>query len=338
MGIIDRLHKLFSLLFIMKNFCDYLSVRWKIQKNGKVYFETKPDRLYIDINYTDIREKEVTEHLYVLSKLCHNRTIYTYGKEKNEIGICAFNKKTLLKFDLYSIVNIVPPAINAGVFIEEYDGDFFLVGIKDKLKFIIRKRNKSDILLLRDIFIYEEYDKYLPDLQGKIVLDVGGYIGDTAIYFSHLGASTVYVYEPHPILYKMMIKNIELNNIKNIKAINCGTSNENSIISIKERNSSDGPTAVFGLELPREREGRAVEVKVVSFKEIIDNIGEIDFMKMDCEGYESQALLSCDKVHLKKIKKMVVEYHADPEMIITHLEKNGFSVKVEKHLLIASLL
>lgn len=338
MEIIDRLHKLFSLLFIMKNFCDYLSVRWKIQKSGKVYFETKPDRLYIEINYTDIREKEVTEHLYILSKLFHNKTIYMYGKEKNEIGICAFNKKTLLKFDLFSVVNIVHPALNAGVFVEEYDEDFFLVGIKDNLKFIIRKRNKSDILLLRDIFIYEEYDKYLPDLQGKIVLDIGGYIGDTAIYFSHLGASTVYVYEPHPELYKMMIKNIELNNARNIKTINCGAGNEDSFISIKQNKSADGPTAVFGLKLPKEREGKSVRIKVVSLEKIIENIGEIDFLKMDCEGCEFPALLSCDRIHLERIKKMLVEYHGNPEKIVTHLEKNGFSVRVEKHLLIASLL
>ena len=54
-------------------------------------------------------------------------------------------------------------------------------------------------------------------IKGKIVLDIGGYIGDTAVYFSKLGASMVYVYEPHPVLYQILTKNIELNNLKNIK-------------------------------------------------------------------------------------------------------------------------
>lgn len=329
MKMINKFYKLFLLIFVMKNICTYFSVRWKIKSKGKVCFKTKPDRLYIEINQTDIMEKEATECLYILSKLLYSKTINYYDEEKNEIGICAFDRKTVLKFDLFLIGNIVCPALNAGIFIEEYDNTFFLATTKDELKFIIRKRNKSDILLLKDIFVSEEYDKYLADIQGKIVLDIGGYIGDTATYFSHLGASIVHVYEPHPVLYKMMIKNIELNNIKNVKTNNYGISDECSIIPIKEKKSSNGPTAVFGLELPEKNQGKTVEIKTVSFKEIIENIGEVDFMKMDCEGCEFPALLSCDRLHLKKIKKMVVEYHSNPEKIIKHLENCGFSVELE---------
>ena len=340
----EKFYKLFLLIFVMKNPYDYFSVRWNIKNKGKVYFKTKPDRLYIEINQTDIREKEATECLYILSKLLYNKIINSYDEANNEIGICAFNKKTFLKFDLFLIGNIVYPALSTGFFIEEYDNDFFLVTIKDKYKFIIRKEIKQDIKVLKYTFIktltdtHDEYGKYLPDLKGKIVLDIGGYIGDTAVYFSNLGASMVYVYEPHPVLYQILIKNIELNNLKNVKTINCGASNENSIIFTKEDNFHNRPTGTFRLELSRQSEGKKVEMKTVSFKEIIENIGEIDFMKMDCEGCEFRALLSCDRLHLKRIRKMVVEYHSKPEKIITHLEKNGFSVKVEKQFLIASLL
>lgn len=331
MEIMNKFYKLFLLIFVMKNLYVYLLVRWKIKSRGNVYFETRPDRLYIEINQTDIREMEATECLYILSKLLYNKIISSYDEARNELGICAFNKKTVLKFDLFLIGNIVYPALISGIFVEEYDNDFFLVTVKNKYKFIIRKRNKSDIFLLKDIFVSEEYDKYLPDLRDKIVLDIGGYIGDTAIYFSHLGASVVYVYEPHPVLYKMMIKNIELNNIKNIKTSNCGISDEDSIISIKEKKSAEGPTAVFGLDMPEENQGKTVEVKVVSFKKIIEHIGDIDFMKMDCEGCEFQALLSCDTIYLKKIRKMVVEYHDNPENIKKHLEDSGFFVEPENN-------
>ena len=334
----DRLHKLSSLLFTMKNSYIYFCVRWSIKSKGKVYFKTKPDRLYIEINQTDIKERGVTECLYALSKLLCNKIINSYSKEKNELGICAFNKKTVLKFDIFHIGNIVYLALSAGFFIEEYDNDFFLVTVKDKLKFMIRKEIRSDILILRNAFVYEEYGKYMPDIQGKIILDIGGFIGDTAIYFSHLGASIVYVYEPHPVLYQIMIKNIELNNIKNIITKDFGVSDENSIISVKENKSFSGPTSGFGLKVPKEREGKTVEIKVVSLREIIEDIGEIDFLKMDCEGYELQSLLSCKRIHLEKIKKMVVECHDNSEQIVTHLRKNGFFVKVEKQFLIASLL
>ena len=58
---------------------------------------------------------------------------------------------------------------------------------------------------------------------------------------------------------------------------------------------------------------------------------EIDFMKMDCEGCEFQALLSCDTIYLRKIRKMVVEYHSNPEKIITHLEDSGFFVEPQNN-------
>lgn len=334
----EKFYKLFLLIFVMKNFSAYLLVLWKIKTEGKVYFKTKPDRLSIEINLSDIKQKEATECLYLLSRLLYNKKVYSYDQLKNEIGICAFNKKTVLKFDLFLMGNIVYPTLRAGFFIEEYDNDFFLVTIKDGLKFIVRKENKYDILILKDIFVYEEYGKYLPNVQGKTVLDIGGYIGDTAIYFSQLGASIVHVYEPHPVLYRMLVKNVALNNLKNIKTNNCGSSDEDSIISIKEKRMFDGPTWSFGLELPKEQEGKAVEIETVSFKKIIESIGEIDFMKMDCEGYEFPSLLSCDRMHLKKIKKMVLEYHDNPEEIVAHLKKNGFIVNVENHFLIATLL
>ena len=330
MKIINTFHKLFLLLFVMKGFYVYLLVRCKIKAKGSVYFNTKPDRLCIEISQSDISQKESTECLYILSKLLHNKTINSYDKTRNGLGICAFGRKAVLGFDLFLLGNIVYPALCAGIFVEEYDNDFFLITINDKFKFIIRKKNKSDILLLKDIFIYKEYDKYLPDLQDKVVLDIGGYIGDTAIYFSHLGASSVYVYEPHPALYKMMNKNIELNNRQNIKTNNCGVSGADSIIPIKEKRSCNGPTAVFGLELPKNNQGKTVEIKAFSLEKIIDNIGEIDLLKMDCEGYEFPALLSCNRIPLEKIKKMVVEYHGNPEKIVKHLENSGFVVKFEK--------
>ncbi len=348
MKIINKLHKLFLLLFVMKGFHIYLLVRWKIKARGSVYFKTKLDRLYVEISQSDISEREATECLYILSKLLYNKIIISYDDAKNEIDIRAFNKITVLKFDLFLIANIVYPALSTGIFVEEYDNAFFLVTIiKDKCRFIIRKAIKQDIKILKYTFIHGEYGKYLPDIKGKIILDIGGYIGDTAVYFSNLGASTVYVYEPHPVLYQILAKNIELNNLKNIIAINCGASNKNEIMFTMEDNFYDGPTGAFGLKPSREREGKMIEMKALSFKEIIENIGEIDFMKMDCEGCEFQALLSCDRIHLKKIRKMVVEYHRNPEKIIKHLEDSGFFVELENSgvfveggngILVASLL
>lgn len=54
------------------------------------------------------------------------------------------------------------------------------------------------------------------NIQGKVVLDVGGFLGETTVYFIKKGkASKVLVFEPVPEHTVYIKKNIELNNIGN---------------------------------------------------------------------------------------------------------------------------
>jgi hypothetical protein len=59
------------------------------------------------------------------------------------------------------------------------------------------------------------------DLKDKIIVDIGAFVGDTALYYANLGA-IVYSYEPHPVNFYWLKKNIELNpNLKDrIKIFN----------------------------------------------------------------------------------------------------------------------
>src|SRR6266851_1823796 len=64
---------------------------------------------------------------------------------------------------------------------------------------------------LTDIFFLDLYDLY--DYRGGVVIDIGAYIGDTAVYFAKNGAAEVYSYEPNPINYEYLKKNINLNGV-----------------------------------------------------------------------------------------------------------------------------
>jgi len=63
---------------------------------------------------------------------------------------------------------------------------------------------------LSEIFYDEDYAK-LP-VQNKIVIDVGGFNGDSAIYFTLKGAAKVISLEPFPKNYEIANKNIYKNN------------------------------------------------------------------------------------------------------------------------------
>ena len=68
--------------------------------------------------------------------------------------------------------------------------------------------------------------------KNKNIIDAGGYIGDYAIIFSDYTDNKVYSFEPFKSNYDLMLKTIELNDIKNIVPINMALGNENKEIFI----------------------------------------------------------------------------------------------------------
>lgn len=50
------------------------------------------------------------------------------------------------------------------------------------------------------------------DLTGKVVVDVGAFIGDSSVAYAERGA-VVHAFEPVPIFYEFLCRNIELNNM-----------------------------------------------------------------------------------------------------------------------------
>ena len=61
-----------------------------------------------------------------------------------------------------------------------------------------------------ELFLREDYHDV--NIRNKIIIDVGAYIGDSAIYFALKGARKVIAIEPHPGAYAEMLDNIRLNN------------------------------------------------------------------------------------------------------------------------------
>jgi glycosyltransferase involved in cell wall biosynthesis len=65
-----------------------------------------------------------------------------------------------------------------------------------------------------EIFECGDYDALNAD--GRDVVDVGAFVGDSAIYFALKGAKRVIAIEPHPGAYAEMLENIRLNNLEGV--------------------------------------------------------------------------------------------------------------------------
>jgi FkbM family methyltransferase len=131
--------------------------------------------------------------------------------------------------------------------------------------------------------MYEIFDcgEYEPlNTEGRVVVDVGAYVGDSAIYFALRGAKRVIAVEPHPGAFAEMLDNIKLNNMeKVIIPINAGLA---SRLECVENVDTSHAGAIY------HKLGDCINaVPAMTLGELMDRFGvnpNDAVLKMDCEG------------------------------------------------------
>jgi FkbM family methyltransferase len=175
-----------------------------------------------------------------------------------------------------------------------------------------------------DTFGFQTYSNL--NVRDRVVIDVGANIGDSPVYFAIKCASTVYALEPMPYAYKLLKRNIEINNMGNsIIPMDCGTGKTDTKIYIEDRQID-----VTGIKVGGDAKGTSVNI--MTFKTLLESLDVADkvvVLKMDCEGCEFDSILNTDDNTLGKFKEIVMEYHDKPFSIIKKLHDNGFNIIVD---------
>jgi len=162
------------------------------------------------------------------------------------------------------------------------------------------------------------------DVDGGVVVDIGAYIGETALYFIHRGARRVYTFEPVEKFYRYLLRNISRNNLEDrIMPFNYCVWFRDTIIRANVDGTGTGLRMNYGRP--------CVELRVRSLEDILKMVyereGAIDLVKMDCEGCE-YSLLRLDEKSLRLPKQYIVEIHGAELPIMDTMTHNGF--KAEK--------
>jgi FkbM family methyltransferase len=118
-------------------------------------------------------------------------------------------------------------------------------------------------------------------------LDIGAYIGPTALYASRL-CGTVYCLEPDPRNYELLLKNIRLNRADNIRTRQVGLYHENTTLSL----GNPAGLGTSGSSLLYSGETTAVSIPVVTFAEVLEHwhLSRVRLTKIDIEGAEFDLL------------------------------------------------
>ncbi len=149
------------------------------------------------------------------------------------------------------------------------------------------------ILATENYFEIDEFEKIFHDFKGgilskfigapdSVVLDIGANIGNHTLYFANeLHAAKIYSFEPIESTFKILEKNIDLNNLQDkVKIFNRGLSNASGRATIRHFDKENiGNTELFV--------GHG-NIEISALDDF--DIPKVTFMKIDVEGMELQVL------------------------------------------------
>ncbi len=155
------------------------------------------------------------------------------------------------------------------------------------------------------------------DYRGKVVLDIGGFEGDSAAFFWAMGAKKVIIYEPVIEHKKFIEENVRLNKI-NADIHLEGIGDENQEVSV----TYDRADNCFGLQAVGATNKRVIRIRNIT--EIIAT-SKAEVAKIDCEGAEL-SLVNVPKPILRNLEYVIVESHSREirRLLIKKFKESGF--------------
>ena len=199
----------------------------------------------------------------------------------------------------YKNRNFVPYIVDRTL----YNTDFkFYVANKDGESWYIDSSSK--ILEEENQWIWREMEFVKKNIceEGDIVMECGGHHGLTAVVIAKWIGDGGYLYsfEPNPDNVSIMEKNLEINQIKNVKIIPNAVGSADGTILVS--NSSSNSYILKG------KENNGIQVPVVKLDDYIDLKPTV--IKIDVEGFEIEVLKGAKQL-LKTLPKLVIELHPD---------------------------
>ncbi len=209
--------------------------------------------------------------------------------------------------------------------------------------------------LVREIFFKRVYNPAcIPIEDNDSVVDIGANNGVFTLYAAINTQNAVHAYEPSPRNLEVLKRNIAANNLRHVTAHGCAVSDKDGVAKLflnptdgqqnllsnlifpdkieQYKTSTDLNYLIPGPDKPE----TFIEVPTTTLQEIMDvnNLKQIDFLKLDCEGAEGLILQSTPEAYLRRVRKIAMEFH-DHLSDVNHvqiqklLESAGFTTRLK---------
>jgi len=176
---------------------------------------------------------------------------------------------------------------------------------------------------LNDIFYEIMGGMYEMNVKDTKVVDIGAFYGETAIYYSKMGASEVLAYEPFKS-ESFISSNAQLNGCNNIKSYRMAVSDSDGFFNCDPDFENRAETKIYYAENPNKKLNKISLESIVNEHNIEDGC-----LKLDAEGAEFEIIKGAPVETLRKFKQMAIEVHnyfGNIDEITDKLMNSGFDI------------
>jgi FkbM family methyltransferase len=200
-------------------------------------------------------------------------------------------------------------------------------------------RSAMDIWSIKETFFDAFYTKIGSPVQnGWFVVDIGAGIGDFSIKAAYGKPDTqVFAFEPFPDSHKLLLENLKINKIDNVKPFQKAVWHRDGKLSLDRSIMEPLQMTSDEINLPDPllitEEVDAISLNTFCRQEYIS---KIDLLKLDCEGAEYPIILQSPPEIFMIIDRIVMEYHdlneqKNHQHLIAYLEELGYKVQQQQN-------
>lgn len=207
---------------------------------------------------------------------------------------------------------------------------------------ITSRRFSVDGGALNDVWFDESYEAnnfgVALDWQAcRTILDIGANIGTFTAYAAYRAPNARIVsVEPEPGNLAMLTQNVAANALQGrVTIVPAAMGGTNGTVTLHATDKSSGGHSLYH----RYGNTHDVSVPMIALGTLLEQQGidRCDYLKLDCEGGEYEALYSLRADQLQRIQFLAVEYHHfssdprhTPDRLRAYLQEHGFRITAGK--------
>lgn len=196
--------------------------------------------------------------------------------------------------------------------------------------------NKEEFNILKDEIFNKEIYNVNVTINPGVILDLGSHIGLSILYFKiKYPNAKITGFEPNSNIFPILQENVECNGLGNIELHNIALGSKDEVRTFYIDNSGNNSfsTGSFSKDAWNGTQiSTPISVRCEQLSKYITE--EIDILKMDIEGAETEVLKELVKSQkLSFIGNILIEYHpmnnGNARNLLKLLNENGFETKMK---------